>query len=86
MSRLRRRIVLSEAQMFDVKVAILKLDMYRVAKFLYQNGYAILVDSPEQLIKEIEEDTFQPNREVSLFEKNSLKKMQESIDMIIQTN
>ena len=78
--------VLSEAQMFDVKVAVLKLDMYRAARFLYQNGYAILVESPEQLIKEIEEDTFQPNREVSLFEKNSLKKMQEGIDKIIEIN
>lgn len=75
--------VLSEAQMFDVKVAVLKVDLYQVASFLYQNGYAILVDSPEQLIKEIEEDTFQPNKEVSLFEKNSLKKMQESINKII---
>lgn len=78
--------VLSEAQMFDVKVAVLKFDMYRVASFLYQNGYAILVDSPEQLIKEIEEDTFCPNREVSLFEKNSLEKMQKSIDKIIEIN
>lgn len=75
--------VLSEAQMFDVKVAVLKLDMYEVVRFLYQNGYALLVDSPEQLIKEIEDDTFQPNREVSLFEKNSLKKMQENINKII---
>ena len=46
--------VLIEAQMFDVKVAILKFDFYKVVSFLYQNGYAILVDSPEQLIKEIE--------------------------------
>ncbi len=78
--------VLSEAQMFDVKVAILKLDMYQYASFLYQNGYALLVDSPEQLIKEIEDDTFQPNRQVSLFEKNSLEKMQESINKIIESN
>lgn len=75
--------VLTEAQMFDVKVAILKFDMYQIASFLYQNGYAILVDSPEQLIKEIKKDTFQPNREVSLFEKNSLKNMQRNIDSII---
>lgn len=75
--------VLSEAQMFDVKVAVLKVDLYRSARFLYQNGYAILVDSPEQLIKEIEEDTFQPNKKKSLFEKNSLEKMQESINRII---
>lgn len=78
--------VLIEAQMFDVKVVILKLDMYQSVRFLYQNGYALLVDSPEQLIKEIEEDTFQPNREVSLFEKNSLEKMQENIDRIIEVN
>lgn len=78
--------VLIEAQMFDVKVAILKFDFYKVVSFLYQNGYAILVDSPEQLIKEIENDTFQPNREVSLFEKNSLEKMQKSIDKIIEIN
>lgn len=78
--------VLTEAQMFDVKVAVIKFDMYRFASFLYQNGYAILVNSPEQLIKEIEEDTFQPNREVSLFEKNSLEKMQQSIDRIIAAN
>lgn len=78
--------VLSEAQMFDVKVAVLKFDMYKVASFLYENGYAVLVDSPEQLVKEIEEDTFQPNREVSLFEKNSLEKMQKYIDKIITIN
>lgn len=78
--------VLSEAQMFDVKVAVLKFDMYRAVRFLYQNGYAVLVDSPEQLIKEIEEDTFQPNREVSLFEKNSLEKMQKSINEIMKSN
>lgn len=75
--------VLSEAQMFDVKVAILKFDMYQIAGFLYQNDYAILVDSPEQLVKEIKEDIFQPNKEVSLFEKNSLKNMQKNIDSII---
>ncbi len=78
--------VLSEAQMFNVKVAILKFDMYKVSSYLYKNGYAILVDSPEKLLKEIEEDTFQPNREVSLFEKNSLEKMQQSIDKIIEIN
>lgn len=77
--------VLSEAQMFNVKVAVLKLDMYRAARFLYQNGYAILVESPEQLIKEIEEDTFQPNKKISLFEKNSLHKMQVNINKIIES-
>ena len=55
--------------------------MYQVVRFLYQNGYAILVDSPEQLIKEIEEDAFQPNRKVSLYEK-----MQENINKIIESN
>ena len=75
--------VLSEAQMFGVKVAILKTGLYQVASFLYQNGYAILVDSPEQLIKEVEEATFRPNKEVSLFEKDSLKKMQKSVNKII---
>ena len=78
--------VLSEAQMFNVKVAILKFDMYKIVSYLYQNGYAILVDSPDQLLKEIEEDNFQPNREVSLFETNSLEKMQESINKIIEVN
>lgn len=76
--------VLSEAQMFDVKVAVMKFEMYRSVKFLYQNGYAVLVDSPEQLVKEIEEDTFQPNRKMCLFEKNSLQKMQKAIDRIIE--
>lgn len=75
--------VLSEAQMFDVKVAVLKFEMYRNVKFLYENGYAVLVDSPERLIKEIEEDTFQSNTTESLFEQDSLKKMQESINRII---
>ncbi len=78
--------VLSEAQMFNVKVAILKFDMYQFVSFLYQNGYAVLIDSPEKLIKEIEEDTFLPNKEVSLFETNSLEKMQESINKIIEVN
>lgn len=76
--------VLSEAQMFDVKVAVLKFKMYQSVKFLYQNGYALLVDTPERLVKEIEEDTFQPNRDVKLFEKNSLQNMQTNIDKIIE--
>lgn len=77
--------VLSEAQMFDVKVAVMKFEKYQAVKFLYQNDYAVLVDSPKQLVKEIETDTFQPNRAVSLFERNSLENMQKSIDEIIKT-
>lgn len=75
--------MLSEAQIFSAKVAILKIELYQFQEFLYKNGAAILVDSPEQLVKEIEEDTFQPNRLVDLFEKNSLQKMQEAINRII---
>lgn len=76
--------VLYEAQMFDVKVAVLKFGQYQIVEYLYENGYAVLVDSPEQLVKVIEKDTFQPNKTISLFEKNSLQKMQESINDIIE--
>lgn len=75
--------VLSEALMFDAKVAVLKFELYQAVRFLYENGFAVLVDSPEQLIKEIEEDTFQPNKTENLFEQNSLQNMQKNIDRII---
>lgn len=74
---------LFEAQMFDAKTAIIKEGSYHVSKILYDNGCALLVDSPEKLTKEIEEDLFQPNKEIKFFEKNSLENMQRGIDSII---
>jgi CDP-glycerol glycerophosphotransferase (TagB/SpsB family) len=75
--------VLFEALMFDVKVAIMKIGQYNAAESLYINGYAILVDSPEQLIDEIQKDTFEVNKDVNIFEMNSLTKMQAAIDKIL---
>lgn len=75
--------MLSEAQMFEAKVAILKIDQYEVMEFLYKSGSAVLVESPEQLIREIEEDTFRPSRREDLFEKNGVENMRKAIDMII---
>jgi hypothetical protein len=75
--------VLYEAVMFDVKIVIMKLGAYCAAGDLYNHGYALLVDSPEQLIDEIEKDTFEVNKEVHLFEKNSLANMQKAIDQIL---
>lgn len=74
---------LFEAQMFDAKMAIIKEGSYHVSKILYDNGCALLVDSPEKLAKEIEQDLFEPNKEINFFEKSSLEKMQRNIDNII---
>lgn len=74
--------VLYEAQMFDAKTAVLKFGLYRNVEYLYENGYALLINSPEELVKAIEEDTFEPNKS-PLFERNSLEKMQENIDRIL---
>ncbi len=74
--------VLYEAQMFDVKVAVLKNNIYD--KSLCEYGNAVLVDSPEKLMEEIKKDTFQPNKKISFFEKNSLEKMQTNINNIIK--
>ena len=78
--------VLYEAQMFDTKVVILKFGLYQIVEYLYANKYALLVDSPEQLVKEIEEDTFKPDKSITIFEKNSLEKMQKEIIKIIRQN
>ena len=76
--------VLYEAQMFDVKVVVLKYGLYTIVEELYQLGCALLVDSPEQLVSEIEKDTFSPNREVSIFQRNSLNNIQININKIIK--
>ena len=76
--------VLYEAQMFDVKVVVLKYGLYTIVEELYQLGCALLVDSPEQLVSEIEKDTFCPNREVSIFQRNSLNNIQININKIIK--
>lgn len=76
--------VLYEALMFDVKVCILKTGLYVEVEHLYKNGYALLIESPEQLIDEIEKNCFEPNRKINIFETNSLKKMQTNINKIIK--
>lgn len=76
--------VLYEAQMFNVKVAVLKFSLYYSVENLYKTGCALLVDSPRQLIDEIKLDSFEPNREVSMFEKNSLEKMKAGINDIMR--
>ena len=75
--------VLSEAAMFDAKVVVLKTGLYTNMKELYNNGYALLVESPKQLVEEIENDSFIMNKEISLFEKNSLRNIQFNIDKIL---
>lgn len=75
--------VLYEAQMFDVKVIVLKYGLYTIVEELYKYGCALLVDSPEQLISEIEMDTFLPNKDISIFERNSLHNIQININRII---
>lgn len=76
--------VLYEALMFDVKIAILKIALYENMDDLYNNGCALLVDSPEQLIAEIETDTFTINKNMRVFEMNSLHNIQTNIDRIIE--
>lgn len=76
--------VLYEAQMFDVKVVVLKFGLYSNVENLYKHGFALLVDSPEQLVKAIVKDDYQPNKEISLFEMDSLNNMQANIDKIIK--
>lgn len=76
--------VLYEAQMFDVKVVVLKYGLYTIVEELYKYGCALLVDSPEQLVSEIEMDNFSPNKDISIFERNSLHNMQININRIIK--
>ena len=52
-------------------------------KDIYENGYAMLVDSPQRLAQEIIEDTFIKNSSLNIFEKNSIKNMLNSIDEIM---
>lgn len=75
--------VLHEATMFDVKIAVIKTALYSVVSNLYDNGYAVLVDSPQKLVEEIREDTFKINPTVSVFERNSIENMLEWVDKII---
>ena len=74
--------------MFDVKIAIINAALSDYVKDLYNNGFAILVDSPKRLAEEIMGDTFEANSEedLSIFEKNSIQNMLKSIDRIIEEN
>ena len=74
---------LYEAQMFDVKVAIIKIGSYQCSRSLYESGCALLVDSPENLVKEIEENSFHPSKQIKFFEKNSIENMKKNIELII---
>ena len=75
-----------EATMFDAKIAVIKEFDYLIAKELYQNGHAILVDSPQNLAEEIISDTFKANSTNPFFEKNSINNMLKWIDKIIEEN
>ena len=70
--------------MFDAKVMVLKFGLFINVEDLYKYGYALLIESPEQMIQEIKEDSFIPNKEVSVFEKNSLDKIEKNINEIIR--
>lgn len=76
--------VLYEAQMYDVKVAILKVGLYKNMQYLYNCGKALLVDSPEYLIEQIKEDSFHPDKKISIFERNSLNNIQMNINKIMR--
>ena len=75
--------VLYEATMFEAKIAVIKTSRYKSMKDIYENGYAMLVDSPQRLAQEIIEDTFIKNSSLNIFEKNSIKNMLNSIDEIM---
>ena len=75
---------LYEATMFDIKIAIIKTPMDADMKELYLNGYALLVESPQQLAQEIMEDSFKRNPAVNIYEKNSIENMLKWIDKIIR--
>ena len=76
--------VLYEAQMYSTKVVVLKFGLYTNMKYLYEYGKALLVESPEQLLNEIQNNTFEPNKDVNVFETGSLKKMEININRIIK--
>ncbi len=78
--------VLYEAQMYDAKVAVLKFGLYSNMKYLYDYEKALLIESPEQLLNEIENNTFEPNKKVKVFEIDSLEKMQNNINKIIKVH
>lgn len=78
--------VLYEATMFDAKIAVLKVSRYKSMKIIYENGRAVLVDSPQSLAQEIMEDTFIVNSNVALFEKNSIKNILDGIDKVKKEN
>lgn len=75
--------VMFEATMFETKIVIIKTGLYTNMHPLYDNGYALLVDSYDQLINVVIEDAFEKNPEISIFEKNSISNMLREIDRII---
>lgn len=76
--------VMFEATMFETKIIIVKTGLYINAHPLYDNGYALLVDSYDKLINAITEDIFKKKPEISIFEKNSIYNMINEIDKIIE--
>ena len=76
--------VLYEATMFDTKIAVIKISRYKSMKSIYENGLAILADSPQRLVQEIVEDTFIKNSSLNIFEKDSIKNMSNAIEKIME--
>lgn len=78
---------LIEATMFDVKIIVLKVGLYEHMKNLYEDGYALLVDSPAMLASVIKDNLFEPKiKQNKFFEKNSIENMLLAIEDIIQKN
>lgn len=79
--------VLIEATMFDVKIIVLKVGLYEHVKRLYEDGYALLVDSSDLLASVIKNNAFEPKVEANVFfEKNSIEHMLFAIEEIIEKN
>lgn len=77
--------VLVEATMFDVKIVVLREGLYETMKDLYEEGYALLADSPNMLVEAIKENSFQPQKDNNKFyKKNSTENMLMAIEEIIR--
>ncbi len=78
--------VLWEATLFDVKIVILKESLYEVMKDLYEDGYAVLVDSPDELIDIVRNNKYMLVKKENnkFFKKNSVENMIQEIERIIK--
>lgn len=80
--------VLWEATMFDVKIMVLKESLYEAMKDLYEDGYAVLVESPSELVSMIKDNkcNLEKKENNKFFKRNSVENMIREIDRIIEAN